>query len=125
MSENRVKQYEAIASQLAMGATIEGAKSGEFSGAKFTDNNIDGNYDLAFIGAVASARETGVEAKIKGMTGAYVFVVDAINGEVDLTAVDAERTPSMTQLESQMGQRAVETITTKANVKDLRGEGQI
>lgn len=121
----RDKQYEAIASQLAMGATIEGAKSGEFSGAKFTDNNIDGNYDLAFIGAVASARETGVEAKIKGMTGAYVFVVDAINGEVDLTAVDAERTPSMTQLESQMGQRAVETITTKANVKDLRGEGQI
>lgn len=119
------KQYDAIASQLAMGAEIEGATTGKFSGVKFADYSVDGKYDQALVGAIASSRETGVETKVKGANAAYVFVVDAINGEVDLTAVDTERTPSMTQRESQMGQAAVEALTSKANVKDLRGEGEI
>lgn len=121
----RNKQYEAIAAQLAMGAEIEGAVNGEFKGVKFADNMVDGKFEAALAGAIASSRETGVETKVKGMSGAYVFVVDAINGEVDLTAIDTERTPSMTQRESQMGQHAVEAITSKADVKDFRGEGEI
>lgn len=121
----RNKQYEAIAAQLAMGAEIEGAVNGEFKGVKFADNMVDGKFEAALAGAIASSRETGVETKVKGMSGAYVFVVDAISGEVDLTAIDTERTPSMTQRESQMGQHAVEAITSKADVKDFRGEGEI
>lgn len=121
----RNKQYEAIAAQLAMGAEIEGAVNGEFKGVKFADNMVDGKFEAALAGAIASSSETGVETKVKGMSGAYVFVVDAINGEVDLTAIDTERTPSMTQRESQMGQHAVEAITSKADVKDFRGEGEI
>ncbi len=121
----RNKQYEAIAAQLAMGAEIEGAVNGEFKGVKFADNMVDGKFEAALAGAIASSRETGVETKVKGMSGAYVFVVDAINGEVDLTAIDTERTPSMTQRESQMSQHAVEAITSKADVKDFRGEGEI
>lgn len=121
----RNKQYEAITAQLAMGAEIEGAVNGEFKGVKFADNMVDGKFEAALAGAIASSRETGVETKVKGMSGAYVFVVDAINGEVDLTAIDTERTPSMTQRESQMGQHAVEAITSKADVKDFRGEGEI
>lgn len=121
----RNKQYEAIAAQLAMGAEIEGAVSGEFKGVKFADNSIDGKFETALVGAIASSRETGVETKVKGMSGAYVFVVDAINGEVDLATIDTERTPSMTQRESQMGQIAVEALTSKADVKDFRGEGEI
>lgn len=121
----RNKQYETIAAQLAMGAEIEGAVNGEFKGVKFADNMVDGKFEAALAGAIASSRETGVETKVKGMSGAYVFVVDAINGEVDLTAIDTERTPSMTQRESQMGQRAVEAVTSKADVKDFRGEGEI
>lgn len=121
----RNKQYEAIAAQLAMGAEIEGAVNGEFKGVKFADNMVDGKFEAALAGAIASSRETGVETKVKGMSGAYVFVVDAINGEVDLTAIDTERTPSMIQRESQMGQHAVEAITSKADVKDFRGEGEI
>lgn len=119
------KQYEAIASQLAIGAEIEGATEGKFSGVKFADYSVDGKYDQALVGAIASSRETGVETKVKGTNGAYVFVVDAINGDVDLTTVDTERTPSMTQRESQMGQAAVDALTSKAKVKDLRGEGEI
>ena len=121
----RDKKYEAIASQLAMGAEIEGATEGNFSGVKFADYSVDGKYDATLVGAIASTRETGVETKVKGMGAAYVFVVDAINGEVDLANVDAERTPSMTQRESQMGQIAVDAITSKVEVKDFRGEGEI
>ena len=121
----RGKQYEAIASQLAMGATIEGAESGEFKGVKFTDNNVDGKYESALVGAVAATRTTGVETKVKGNTGAYVFVVDAINGEVDPATLNTERTPEMTQRESELSRVAVEAITSKAKVEDFRGEGQI
>ena len=121
----RGKQYEAIASQLAMGATIEGAESGEFKGVKFTDSSVDGKFEAALVGAIAATRNTGVETKVKGNTGAYVFVVDAINGEIDPATIDTERTPEMTQRQSELSRVAVEAITSKANVKDFRGEGQI
>lgn len=121
----RGKQYEAIASQLAMGATVEGAESGEFKGVKFTDSSVDGKFEAALVGAIAATRNTGVETKVKGNTGAYVFVVDAINGEIDPATIDTERTPEMTQRQSELSRVAVEAITSKANVKDFRGEGQI
>lgn len=121
----RGKQYEAIASQLAMGATVEGAESGEFKGVKFTDSSVDGKFEAALVGAIAATRNTGIETKVKGNTGAYVFVVDAINGEVDPATIDTERTPEMTQRQSELSRVAVEAITSKANVKDFRGEGQI
>ena len=121
----RDKQYEAIASQLAMGAAIEGAVEGNFSGVKFSDVAVDGKFDAALVGAIARSRETGVETKVKGNTAAFVFVVDAINGELDPATYDAERTPSMTQRESQMKRVAVEAMTNKADVNDMRGEGQI
>ena len=125
MRLKRDKQYEAIASELAMGATIEGAVEGKFSGVKFSDNVVDGKWEAALVGAIARSRETGVETKVKGNNAAYVFVVDAINGEVDPATFDAERTPEMTQRESQMKRVAVEAMTKKAEVKDLRGEGEI
>lgn len=121
----RDKQYEAIASQLAMGAAIEGAVEGNFSGVKFSDVAVDGKFDAALVGAIARSRETGVETMVKGNTAAFVFVVDAINGELDPATYDAERTPSMTQRESQMKRVAVEAMTNKADVNDMRGEGQI
>lgn len=121
----RGKQYEAIASQLAMGATVEGAESGEFKGVKFTDSSVDGKFEAALVGAIAATRNTGIETKVKGNTGAYVFVVDAINGEIDPATLDTERTPEMTQRQSELSRVAVEAITSKANVKDFRGEGQI
>lgn len=125
MRLKRDKQYEAIASELAMGATIEGAVEGKFSGVKFSDNVVDGKWEAALVGAIARSRETGVETKVKGNNAAYVFVVDAINGEVDPATFDAERTPEMTQRESQMKRVAVEAMTKKASIKDLRGEGEI
>ena len=121
----RDKQYEAIASQLAMGAEIEGAVEGKFSGVKFSDNMVDGKWESALVGAIARSRVTGVETKVKGNNAAYVFVVDAINGELDPATFDAERTPEMTQRESKMKRVAVETMTAKADVDDLRGEGEI
>ena len=121
----RDKQYEAIASQLAMGAEIEGAVEGKFSGVKFSDNVVDGKWESALVGAIARSRETGVETKVKGNNAAYVFVVDAINGELDPATFDTERTPEMTQRESKMKRVAVEAMTAKAEVEDLRGEGEI
>ena len=125
MRLKRDKQYEAIASQLAMGAEIEGAEQGSFSGVKFSDNLVDGKWEAALVGAIARTRETGVETKVKGNSAAFVFVVDAINGELDATTFDAERTPEMTQRKSQMQRVAVETMLKKAEINDLRGEGQI
>ena len=121
----RDKQYEAIASQLAMGAEIEGAVEGKFSNVKYTDNMVDGKWEAALVGAITRSRETGVETKVRGNNAAYVFVVDAINGELDPTTFDAERTPEMTQRESKMKRVAVETMTKKASVEDFRGEGEI
>ncbi len=121
----RDKQYEAIASQLAMGAAIEGAVEGKFSNVKYTDNMVDGKWEAALVGAITRSRETGVETKVKGNNAAYVFVVDAINGELDPTTFDAERTPEMTQRESKMKRVAVEAMTKKASVEDFRGEGEI
>ena len=125
MTLKRDKQYEAIASQLALGAEIEGAENGEFSGVKFGDNLVAGKYEPVLAGAIASAQVTGVETKVKGNTAAYVFVVDAINGELDPAVVAEERTPEMTQRESAMGRVAVEALTSKVDVEDLRGEGII
>ena len=121
----RDKQYESIASQLAMGAAIEGAVEGNFSGVKFSDVAVDGQFEPALVGAIARSREAGVETKVKGNTAAFVFVVDAINGELDPATFDAERTPSMTQRESQMKRVAVDAMTNKADVNDMRGEGEI
>lgn len=125
MRLKRDKQYEAIASQLAMGAQIEGAEQGNFSGVKFSDNMVDGKWEAALVGAIARTRETGVETKVKGNAAAFVFVVDAINGELDPATFDAERTPEMTQRESQMQRVAIETMLDKAEIEDFRGEGQI
>ena len=86
---------------------------------------VDGKWESALVGAIARSRETGVETKVKGNNAAYVFVVDAINGELDPATFDAERTPEMTQRESKMKRVAVETMTAKADVDDLRGEGEI
>ena len=61
----------------------------------------------------------------EGNSAAFVFVVDAINGELDPSTFDAERTPEMTQRESQMQRVAVDAMTKKATIKDMRGEGEI
>ena len=121
----RNKQYAALESQLAMDAAVEGAQSGTFTDVKFTTNSIDKRYEPALAGAIAATRATGVETKVKGNAGAYIFVVDAINGEVDPATIDTERTPDMTQRESEMGRAAVDVLTSKADIKDFRGEGEI
>ena len=121
----RDKQYEAIASKLAMGATIEGAVEGEFSNIKFNDVFVDGQYEPALVGAIARSRETGVEAKVKGDKAAFVFVVDAINGEVNPETFETERIPLMTQREEQMFGVSLDALTNKAEVEDMRGEGQL
>jgi hypothetical protein len=121
----RNKQYEAIASQLAMNATIEGMENGTFTGVKFNSNSVDSKYEPTLAYAIASARTTGVEHKVKGNNAAFVFVVDAINGEVDPATIDTERTHNMTQRESQMARVAIDALTSKADVKDMRGEGVI
>ena len=121
----RNKQYEAIASQLAMDAAIEGAENGTFTGVKFNINTVDGKFEPSLAAAIASSRNTGVETKVKGSAGAYVFVVDAINGEVDPETIEAERTPDMTQRESTMARMAVDVLTSKAQIEDMRGEGEI
>ena len=121
----RNKQYEAIASQMAMDAAIEGAENGTFTGVKFNVNTVDGKYEPSLAGAIATTYQTGVETKVKGSAGAYVFVVDAINGEVDPAAIEAERTPDMTQRQSDMSRKAIDVLTSKVNVEDFRGEGEI
>lgn len=125
MTLKRDKQYEAIASQLAMGAEIEGAENGTFAGVKFSSNNVDNKYESALVGAIAMSRETGIETKVKGRTGAFVFIIDAINGNVDPASYETERTPEMTQRKSAMASVAVDALNDKAEVKDLRNEGEI
>ena len=119
------KQYKTIAAQLTMNAEFEGAESGSFTGVKFADNMVDGKYAPALIGAIAAATETGVETKVKGTNAAYIFVVDAINGEVTAETIEAERTPINTQRENAMRQAAGSALIYKADIKDFRGEGEL
>lgn len=121
----RDKKYEIIASSLTMDNVAEGAKSGKFSDVKFSDNAVDGNYDAALVGAIAGSRETGVETKVKGRNAAYIFVVDAINGEVEPAAIEAERTPLMTQRKEEAKSAVLEALTEKADIEDFRGESEM
>ena len=121
----RDKQYDILRSQLTMDTTLEGAQNGTFSGVKFADNNVDGKYEAALVGAIANSRETGVATVVKGQTNAFVFVVDAINGEIDAEAIEAERTPLMTQRENVMRQVGASALLYKANIEDMRGEAQL
>ena len=116
------KQFALIESELALDAAIEGAQSGKFEGVKFSANSVDGKYEQALVGAIAATRELGVAKVVKGQNAAFVFVVDAINGDVDAAE---ERTPLMTQRESVMGQMGASALIYKADIQDNRGEGQL
>ena len=116
------KKYAMLSEKLSMDAS-EG-EAGNFAGVKFADFNIgEGKGDARLVGAIASQRETGREVKVKGTTAAYIFVVDAINGEVDLNTIAEERTPLLTQSESVLLQNASGILASKAEVEDLRAEG--
>lgn len=121
------KKYAQIAEQLtSMDAAIEGAEAGTFAGVKFADNTLaEGKGDARLVGAIAAQRETGREVKVKGATAAYIFVVDAINGEVDLATIETERTPLMTQRENILMQNAGGILASKAEVEDYRAEGTL
>ncbi len=119
------KQFDMLASELTMETTIEGATSGSFEGVKFSDNSVDGKFEQALVGAIAASRETGVAQVVKGQNGAFVFVVDAINGTVDTEAAAEERTPLMTQREATMSTMGASALMYKADIKDMRGEGQL
>ena len=116
------KQFALLESELALDAAIEGAQSGKFEGVKFSANSVDGKYEQALVGAIAATRELGVAKVVKGQNAAFVFVVDAINGDVDAAE---ERTPLMTQRESVMGQMGASALIYKADIQDNRGEGQL
>ncbi|MBR5206155.1 MAG: peptidyl-prolyl cis-trans isomerase [Alistipes sp.] len=116
------KQFAMLESELALDAAIEGAQSGKFEGVKFSANSVDGKYEQALVGAIAATRELGVAKVVKGQNAAFVFVVDAINGDVDAAE---ERTPLMTQRESVMGQMGASALIYKADIQDNRGEGQL
>lgn len=116
------KQFALLESELALDAAIEGAQSGKFEGVKFSANSVDGKYEQTLVGAIAATRELGVAKVVKGQNAAFVFVVDAINGDVDAAE---ERTPLMTQRESVMGQMGASALIYKADIQDNRGEGQL
>ena len=119
------KKYAQIAEQLtSIEAAVEGAEAGTFAGVKFADNTLaEGKGDAKLVGAIASQRETGREVKVKGNTAAYIFVVDAINGDVDLATVETERTPLLTQRENMLMQNGSTILASKAEVEDFRAEG--
>ena len=118
------KKYAQIAEQFAMDAAVEGAEAGTFAGVKFSDNTLaEGKGDAKLVGAIASQRETGREVKVKGNIAAYIFVVDSINGDVDLATVETERTPLLTQRENMLLQNGSTILASKAEVEDFRAEG--
>lgn len=119
------KQYDAIVAELNINTAIEGAQSGSFTGVKFDDTTVDGKAEPALIGAIAAATENGTEGTVRGQQGVYAFVVETINGEVDLAAIDTERIPMMTQRESSMAQIGGLVLTSQADIEDFRGEGDM
>lgn len=121
----RDKKYEMLTEKLAMDATIEGAESGTFAGVKYADRSLnEGKGDATLVAAIASSDE-GVETKVKGTTAAYIFVVDKINGEVDATTLEEERTPLITQRENATMQSASGILSMKTEIEDFRAEGSI
>lgn len=121
------KKYAQIAEQLtSIDATIEGAEAGTFAGVKYFDTTLpEGKGEAKLVGAIGTQRETGREVKVKGTKAAYIFVVDAINGEVDLAEVETERTPILTQRENMLMQNGSGILASKAEVEDYRAEGTL
>lgn len=122
----RDKKYAQLVEGLNMESAIEGAESGTFEGVKFSNRTLsDGKGDATLVAAIASTTETGVEQTVKGVNAAYVFVVDAINGEVDESAIEEQRTPLTTQRERTLLQSGAGMLASKADIEDLRAEGSM
>lgn len=122
----RDKKYAQLVEGLTMESAIEGAESGTFEGVKFSNRTLsDGKGDATLVAAIASTTETGVEQTVKGVNAAYVFVVDAINGEVDESAIEEQRTPLTTQRERTLLQSGAGMLASKADIEDLRAEGSM
>lgn len=113
----RDKKYAMIAENL----TMEGdAKT--FAGVKGTDQTIGDVRDARLINAITSTRNAEQATKVKGTDAAYIFVVEKINGEDALPAVEEERVPMTTELRATAEQSAVNGLLIKADVEDLRDE---
>lgn len=113
------KKYDVIKSKVASLAdakAFEGAKSENFAGVKFADNNLDAHL----VGAIAATTDLNNVVFVKGDRAAYIFVVSKINGEVDPATYATERLP-LTEKEAPMYERAIySSFLQKANITDHR-----
>lgn len=124
----RDKKFDYIKGQMS-GSTLEeiaagfGSEVGDFSDVSFGAYYMAGpGLEPRVIGAIATTTEQGkVSEPVKGLSGLYVFRVDAIDTE-DAQSTEAEQVRAQAVLESMVGQYALQAVQQMAEIEDLRGK---
>lgn len=123
----RDKKFDYIKGQLN-GSTIEeiaaslGAEVGDFADVSYGAYYMAGpGLEPRVIGAVATTEQGKVSEPVKGLSGLYVFRVDAIDAE-DSQSVEAEQVRAQAVLESMIGQYVLQAVQQMAEIEDLRGQ---
>ncbi len=123
----RDKKFDYLKGQMS-GSTLEeiaesfGAEVGEFSDVSYGAYYMAGpGLEPRVIGAVTAAEQGKVSEPVKGLSGLYVFCVDAIDANEN-QSVEAEQVRAQAVLESMVGQYALQAVQQMAQIEDLRGQ---
>lgn len=122
------KKFDYIKGQLK-GSTLEemaaslGTEVSEFSDASFGAYYISGpGLEPRLIGAIATAEQGAVSEPVKGLSGLYVFCVDAVTTDDSTQTPEAEQVRAQAVQESMVSQYAAQAVQQMAEIKDLRGK---
>jgi len=124
----RDKKYDSIVEDLS-DASLEdaaerfGSEPTEFKEVTFGSFYVDGaGIEPALVGAIASTAETGkVSAPVKGLSGVYLFEVEAIDAAEKQQTPEDERVRAEAMAEGMMQQRVLPALQEMAEMKDLSG----
>lgn len=120
----RDKKFELLAAKM-QGATIDEiataaeSKVGEFSGAKLGAYYLPGiGVEPRVQGAIATQQTGVVSTPIKGVSGAYVVVVDEVTAADEPQTAEQEQVKAQADAEQNVMRRLMYAIQNKAEIKD-------
>ena len=123
----REKKYAHILAEVAGETLAEQAESlssevNDFDSVTASSYYLPGiGVEPRLIGAIAQAEQGVVSAPVQGLTGLYIFQVEAIDTEEKQTS-EGERVRAQAQAENMAIQRSFAALQQLAEIEDLRGE---
>ena len=123
----RDKKYDYIVGQLSGSSLAEQAASlgtevADFKDVTFSSFYVDGpGFEPRLVGAITSSDKGAVSAPVKGMSGVYVFEVEAVQ-TADKQTAEGEKVRAQAMNESMAQQFAIPAVQQMAEIQDLRGK---